>query len=93
MCIRDRWNVFYDIVERKNTFLGYKNMKSKKSKKWHFSRGVNRWFCSKNGHFSNFVFLGNIGQENVFYDILERKNNFLGYKKMKYKKSKNWHFS
>ena len=26
-------------------------------------------------------FLGNIGQENVFYDILERKNAFLGYKK------------
>ena len=25
-------------------------------------------------------FLGNIGQENVFYDILERKNTFLGYK-------------
>ena len=24
--------------------------------------------------------LGNIGQENVFYDILERKNAFLGYK-------------
>ena len=26
-------------------------------------------------------FLGNIGQENVFYDILERKNAFQGYKK------------
>ena len=25
-------------------------------------------------------FLGNIGQENVFYDILERKNAFLAYK-------------
>ena len=23
-------------------------------------------------------FLGNIGQENMFYDILERKNAFLG---------------
>ena len=38
-------------------------------------------------------FLGNIGQENVFYDILERKNAFLGYKKKKFKKSKNWDFS
>ena len=36
-------------------------------------------------------FLGNIGQENVFYDILERKNVFLGYKNKKFKKSKNWH--
>ena len=34
-------------------------------------------------------FLGNIGQENVFYDILERKNAFLGYKNKKFKKSKN----
>ena len=30
--------------------------------------------------------LGNIGQENVFYDILERKNAFLGYKNSKFKK-------
>ena len=37
-------------------------------------------------------FLGYIGQENVFYDILERKNAFLGYKKKKFKKLKNWHF-
>ena len=31
-------------------------------------------------------FLGYIGQENVFYDILERKNAFLGYKKQKVQK-------
>ena len=86
-------NVFYDILERKNTFLGYKNMKSKKSKNWHFSKGVNPWFWSKNGHFSNFFLLGNIDQENAFYDILERKNAFLGYKNKKFKKSKNWHLS
>ena len=70
-------NVFDDILERKNAFLGYKNKKSKKSKNWHFLQGVNSWFWSKNGHFSNFFFLGNIGQENVFNDILERKNTFL----------------
>ena len=69
-------NVFYDIVERKNAFLGYKNKKFKKSKNWHFSKGVNPWFWSKNGHFSNFFFLGNIGQENVFYNILEPKTPF-----------------
>ena len=86
-------NVLYDILERKNSFLGYKNMKSKKSKNWHFSKGVSPWFWSKNSHFFNFFFLANIGQENVFYDILEGKNNFLGYKNMKSKKSKNWHFS
>ena len=32
-------------------------------------------------------FLGNIGQENVFYDILDRKNGFLGYKNKKFNKS------
>ena len=32
---------------------------------------------------------GNIGQENVFYDILEGKNAFLGHKKKKFIKSKN----
>ena len=31
--------------------------------------------------FFQLFFLGNIGQKNVFYDILERKNAFLGYKK------------
>ena len=34
---------------------------------------VYSWFWSKNGHFSNFVFSLYVGQENVFYDILERK--------------------
>ena len=34
-------------------------------------------------------FLGIIGQENVFYDIPERKNAFLRYKNKKFKKSKN----
>ena len=41
--------------------------------------------------FLNFV-LGNIGQEDVFYDILEWKSAFLGYKNKKFKKSKNCHF-
>ena len=40
-----------------------------------------------------FFFLGDIGQENVVYDILEGKNAFLGNKNKKYKKSKNSHFS
>ena len=64
-------------------FLGYKNKKFKKSKNWHFSKGVNPWFWSKNGHFCNFLFLGNIDQENVFYDIVEGKNAFLDYKNKK----------
>ena len=32
--------------------------------------------------------LGNIDQENDFYDILEQRHAFLGYKKKKFKKLK-----
>ena len=60
----------------------------KKVENWHCSKGVNPWFWSKNGHYFNFYFLGNTGQENVFYNILERKNAFLNYKNKKFKKSK-----
>ena len=80
------FTVFYN---NKKPFLDYKNKKFKKSKNSHFCKGVNPWFWSKNGPFSNFYCLCNTGQENVFYDILERKNAFQGYKKKKFKKSKN----
>ena len=86
-------NVFYDILEQRNVSLGYKNKKFKTTKNWHFSKRNNPWFWSKNGHFFNFFFLGTMGQKNVFYDILKRENAFLGYKKKKFKKSKNWQFS
>ena len=49
-------NVFYDILEGESAFPGYKNNSFKKSKNWHFSKGVNPSFRSKNGHFSNFIF-------------------------------------
>ena len=49
-------NVFYDILERKNAFLGYKNKNYKQSENSHFSKGVNTWFWSKNGRLSNFFF-------------------------------------
>ena len=80
-------NVFYDILEQKNAFLGYKNKNFKRSKNWH------PWFWSKNGHFSKLFFLGNIVKENVFHDILEHKKASLGFKNKKFLKSKNWYFS
>ena len=43
--------------------------------------------------FFQLFFLCNIGQENVFYRILERKNAFVGYKNTKIKTAKNLHFS
>ena len=78
--------VFYDIGETKNAFLGFKNHKFKKVEKLTFL--LTHGFGSKMAIFATF-FLGNIGQENVFYHILERENAFLGYKKKKFKKSKN----
>ena len=86
-------NVFYDILERKSAFLGYIKRKLKKWIKCDFCKVVNPWFWYKNGHFGNLFFSGNIVPENVFYDILEGKNAFLGCKNKKSKKSKNWHFS
>ena len=85
----DRKNVFHDILEQKSAFLRCKIKKSEKPRNWHVSKGVNVWFWSKNGHFFNFFFLSNLGQENVFNDILERENAFLRYKNKKYKKLKN----
>ena len=81
----DKENIFHDILAQRKAFLGYKKMKFKKSKNCHFSKGANQWFFSKNGHFSKLFFLGNIGQENVFFDILQRKNAFVGFKKKKLK--------
>ena len=53
-----------------------------------FEKGLVHGFGPKLAIFEPF-FLGIIGQENVFYDILEGKNAFLGYKNKKFKKSKN----
>ena len=85
-------NVFYDTPERKNAFLGYKNKKFKMSKMAIFPKGLTHGLYPKMAIFRTF-FVGNIGQENVFYDILEQKNAFLDCKNKKSKKSKNWHFS
>ena len=54
-----------------------------------FLKGLTHGFGPKMAIFPIFFFLGNIGQKNVFYDILERKIAFLGYKKKKIKRSKN----
>ena len=83
-------NVFYDILERKAAFLGTKNKKFKKSRKINIlPKGLMHGFGPKLPFFQLFFFFNNIGQENVFYDILERINASLGYKNQKFKRSKN----
>ena len=55
--------------------------------------GLTHGFGPKMAIFPTLFFLSNIGQENVFYDILERKNVFLGYKNNKFKNLQKLTFS
>ena len=71
----------FDILERKQAFLDYKNMESNKSKNWDIFKGVSPWFWSNNCQLSIFFLFWKLGQENVSDDILERKNAFLDHKR------------
>ena len=86
-------NIFYDILDQKTAFLGHKNKKFKKSKNWHFFKGVSLWFWSKNGVFSNFCFFGQYRPGKSLLRYCTSKNAFVAYKNKKFRKLKNWHFS
>ena len=58
--------MFYNILERKNAFLGYKNKKFKISKNWGFSKWVSLCFVQKWATSPSFFMFGNIGQEKFF---------------------------
>ena len=68
--------VFYDILEQKNAFLGYKNKKFKKSKNRHFSKGVNPWFCSKMAIFPTFFFQAIQPKKMTFMTFQNEKTPF-----------------
>ena len=76
----------------KTPFQAIKTRSSKSRKIDIFPKGLTHGVGPKMAIFPTF-FLGNIGHQNVFCDILERKNVFLGYKNKKFKQSKNGHFS
>ena len=90
--------IFQEIQARKMSFTIFQNektpiqaintRKSKSRKIDIFPKGLTHGFGPKMAIFPTF-FLGDRGQENVFYKILERKNAFLDYKNKKFKKSKN----
>ena len=85
-------NLFHNILERKNAFLGYENKKFKKSKNSHFSKGVKPLFLSKNGHLSNFFFRQyRPGKYLLRYS--RTKKRFFKLLKQEVQKSKNSHFS
>ena len=79
--------MFYNILERKNAFLAYKKRSLNSREIEIFPKGLTHGFGEKMAIFPSF-FLGNIGQENVFYNILERKNTFLAHKKRSSKSRK-----
>ena len=69
----DQENFFYDILERKNAFLRYKNKKSKEPKNWYFSKGVNGPCTVRPTLFLNFLF--HVEQTEryeieIFFDLL-----------------------
>ena len=80
-------NIIHGILERKNAFLSYKNKEFKKLKNWDFSKGVNPWFWSKYGHFSNFFFCRQYRPEKCLLRYSKKKKTFSGYKNKKFKKS------
>ena len=82
-------NVFYGIRKRKNAFLGLNNKKLKKSRRIDIiPKLLTHGFDQNIAIFPTF-FLGTIDEENIFYDILKRRNAFLVYKKKKFKQLKN----
>ena len=71
---------------KKTPFYAIKNSKSRKPDI--SPKGLIHGFGPKKAIFPT-LFLGNKEQNNVFYDNLERKNAFLGYKNKTLEKSKN----
>ena len=58
--------MFYDILERKNVFVGYKNKKFNKSKNRHFSKGVSPLVWSKIVQFLTFFYREYLGRKMCF---------------------------
>ena len=80
MCFTIFWN-------EETPSQAIKTTSSKSRKIEIFTKGLTHGFSAKMATFPTFFF-GNIGQETVFGDILERKTLFLGYKKKNFNKSK-----
>ena len=79
------FTIFYN---GKASFWPIKTRSLRRQKINIFQNGLTHGFGPKTATFPIF-FLGIIRQENVIYNILERKIAFLGYKNKKFKKSKN----
>ena len=77
--------IFTILQNEKMPFQAIKTSSSKSRKIDIFPKGLTHGFGPNLAFFPTFFFLGNFGQQNVFYDILEQKKNpFLGYKEKKF---------
>ena len=76
--------IFYNV---KKPFYAIKRKSLESRKIDIFPKELTHGFGPKMAIFSTFYW-GNIGQKNVYDDILERKNAFLGYNNKKFKQSK-----
>ena len=80
--------MFDDILKRENATLDNKNNKLIKPKIGIFPKRLVHTFGQKLTLFHIFI-SAKKWRKNVFDDILERKNTFLGYKNKKFKRSNN----
>ena len=84
----------FTIFQSENTpFQAVNTRRLIKWKNCHFSKGVSPWFWSKIGHVSIFFLKVIQGKKMCFAIFQNEKNVFVSYKKKKFKKSKNCHFS
>ena len=74
------------VLDGKQAILDYKNIYLRKSKIWHFSKGVSQ----VHGFGPKFVFFGQIGSEKGA--VLDRKKAILDFKNFSLRKTKIWHF-
>ena len=74
--------------------MDYKKVDLKKSKLFHFSKGVSPWFLVKFWKFCSFFFLKkkNIGQKKLFCKRVDRKLPILDYINKELRKLKTLHF-
>ena len=98
---------FMIFLNKKTPFKPIKTRSPKSRKIDIFPKGLTNGFGSKIAIFGSKIaflgskvaiffqvfFLGNLNQENVFYDILKRVNAFLCYQNKMFKKLKNSQFS
>ena len=85
--------MFNNVLDRKGTFFGHKNVSLSRTQKSHFFKGVNPCFWQKNCNFFLYLFSFKVRLEIMFNNVLDRKETFFGNKKFSLSKTHKSHFS